>query len=1535
MKRYVSLSLIICLIFTMFPMSSNAYITRTITVTKETVIPFNTTSSTSSTYTNVSIPSNYTNVQVIGSAVDNGSIISTSLGSGYISIYLDNATFNSTSQTKTVSNKETISIPYQKEDDPVNHTITTDTIKAITFIESCSGDFLSVVFNGSKITAKIDTTKGKLSPDPDGALTTESVSFSLDDTNRNQNISVTKSIPYDVVGNLRTKISPQSGVVSFTKLGNLISAHFDKGNPKLNETTYDMSHTYFVIDRHRDGHFSPYIPKWIYRADNYFIPDTWKGYYLTADTGIVSYGYRKPEWSDFWGYIIDGKKYYYSGSQSTRLFLKTDVKNETLYNTEKFFVTITDNQVTYKPEGRLDKPKEIFDPYSFEIQDTFYNPIDKKEEPYVRHYWFHYGPDKHLFGGYYTYPYTATCEYDRVKDVKLYTGSVTYNYDQIVTIPGSSYNYNGWIKIKYNQQETVNDYPPSVPFNVSFDYSTMNLKWNPSTDDYTPQNQLVYDVEVRKTLAGAWESLGRTGAGITNMSYPSAQSGYKYRVRAIDNANQAGDWGYSTEGKMTLTGTLTPSATAAGENIKIDAFIKTSGTIQSVTAACPALGINTTLGYVSKTTPNGMEFSFPVYYNYYSFNPPYIYSNAPATATYSANSLKVKPWALPANNGTYSGCFNIALKRASDDGSTLINNYPINKKGTVIIPNDNYLNTPLDMYWTVDGWRRNSFANALYILRKDNNKERFISYEQYSANNIPVYNSWGGWVGYKSPINREIKVNTFTKNANGSTIYQSMPITVSDVRYPLTVTWNTVFDSAMGCEMTTFTVYSGVDKIGTFKSKWSDIINHTNGFTAYEINKISYKYIPSPGTEYGADWYFKGNAGDVSEWTQFRNRNITDTASLYTSIPWAGYKVLTDQMATQSQIDNYNNALTTRFNYRLLFSDEEFSDSDISRYLDLVRSSNASVQENVFLLNVTPSNYSYSKSNIPISAAAQDGIYSVDIIAVLTDGTSQTIQLPLTIGTPINPKGVMPLQVGRNKTYTVTATSSKYVNDMKLIVFGNTYTMSSDGFNAIGDRKWKYSLTIPSTASVGSYNQITGTFRQAEFKATLPSGQSASDMKSFEVVMPAAIDGPDLSAQPGETIQITAKTAGYCTSASVDMPTGTVNLTADKPINYYENTWRANYTVPNTQPCNTYGITYKAANAYMTASKPANLYVDLFLNPIGDVPDNIETKTNFKIKCVTTLSAISVKATLSPTPSVAQYTLNLVSQDSSKKYWESADLQYPEGSAGSSAGKVVTGTFTAAASNGKTETCTDTGHLWEKLEITGFELRRFLYRNSNASDPVVETLCRSQSTGFSDSVGFTLAGWKMGMKVMTKGYVDKIEMDFDEPEINYQKDDSIKIFDKLTKSFEWDTPVKRGRIPNFSSLALLQDYYKFPKQFSKACSPQTNLNNIYTTYYLIPYGTKQSLHSWYTLREESKDAFNIDKNRLLERIKEPFRLKLKIYSGSRYITKEIRFDVFERWDTLLNRDISLYLDNPGDHDPISKNTWETTDYIEDYFKNLN
>ena len=84
-------------------------------------------------------------------------------------------------------------------------------------------------------------------------------------------------------------------------------------------------------------------------------------------------------------------------------------------------------------------------------------------------------------------------------------------------------------------------------------------------------------------------------------------------------------------------------------------------------------------------------------------------------------------------------------------------------------------------------------------------------------------------------------------------------------------------------------------------------------------------------------------------------------------------------------------------------------------------------------------------------------------------------------------------------------------------------------------------------------------------------------------------------------------------------------------------------------------------------------------------------------------------------------------------------------------------------------------------------------------------------------------------------------------------------------------------------------------------------NGVYLLEYIIPYGSKQSIHSWNTLREQNKNGLDIDKSKLFNRITSPYKIKITAKNAGGTVTKSIDFDVFERWDTIYNRDLREYI----------------------------
>ena len=142
--------------------------------------------------------------------------------------------------------------------------------------------------------------------------------------------------------------------------------------------------------------------------------------------------------------------------------------------------------------------------------------------------------------------------------------------------------------------------------------------------------------------------------------------------------------------------------------------------------------------------------------------------------------------------------------------------------------------------------------------------------------------------------------------------------------------------------------------------------------------------------------------------------------------------------------------------------------------------------------------------------------------------------------------------------------------------------------------------------------------------------------------------------------------------------------------------------------------------------------------------------------------------------------------------------------------------------------------------------------------------------------------------------------------LQFEGNVSINTLDDLTKKFEWEDPVARKTKKRYSTLEKLKEQYDGVVG-AKVIKEYSNGDKDFRITYVIPYKTKQTLHSWSTLRELSNDAFNIDETRLFSRIQKPYELVFKVSGPLGKTTKRVKLDVFERWDTLYNRDLTPYI----------------------------
>ena len=194
---------------------------------------------------------------------------------------------------------------------------------------------------------------------------------------------------------------------------------------------------------------------------------------------------------------------------------------------------------------------------------------------------------------------------------------------------------------------------------------------------------------------------------------------------------------------------------------------------------------------------------------------------------------------------------------------------------------------------------------------------------------------------------------------------------------------------------------------------------------------------------------------------------------------------------------------------------------------------------------------------------------------------------------------------------------------------------------------------------------------------------------------------------------------------------------------------------------------------------------------------------------------------------------------------------------------------------------------FEPPKITKIEIKRIV--NGQQKDLLI-----SKKTGKE----FICAGQTIVFKVRAKNIPEVVMIEF-------EGDKSIKEFDDLTKRFEWTEPKSRNVKTIFKKLKDLENTYT--KTLGMLPEKQVGEEWEFECIYIIPYKTKQTLHSWDTLRKISNDAFNIDENRLFTRISEPYEIVFKVSGPTGVSTERVQLDVFERWDTLYNRDISKYV----------------------------
>lgn len=199
----------------------------------------------------------------------------------------------------------------------------------------------------------------------------------------------------------------------------------------------------------------------------------------------------------------------------------------------------------------------------------------------------------------------------------------------------------------------------------------------------------------------------------------------------------------------------------------------------------------------------------------------------------------------------------------------------------------------------------------------------------------------------------------------------------------------------------------------------------------------------------------------------------------------------------------------------------------------------------------------------------------------------------------------------------------------------------------------------------------------------------------------------------------------------------------------------------------------------------------------------------------------------------------------------------------------------------------------DKPKIASIEIKR-ITTNSNGKE-IYTDLNIAKKT----NKNFVLAGQVIYLRVTTLNNTETVTLEI-------EGDKSITICDELTQKFEWQEPRERGIKTRYKSLDALKNNYKMPLKLKM----EENLGGgekIFSAIYVIPYETKQTLESWATIREESRNAFSIDESKIFNRRVAPYSFVFKAKSEIGITTQRKEIDVFEAWNTVYNRNLSKYI----------------------------
>lgn len=961
---------------------SCAYVVRKVDIPLEKIIPFSFITDDIVFEEDIDIEG-LDNVKIEKVYVDNGDI-NAYVDDEYICVELKNG--EKSNSLKKLTKTDTLEIedmPLTNEGDFI---IELDNDKKIKDITEVSGDFESAKVNEKgNIEVKVSkNAKGIKGYDESKRVKSE-VIISIDQNNKERMVeSEWINLEHEIIGQMEAISGDTSAIDEIFVEDNSIKVRFDGGTPKLNETAVSGGYTYFWIDRDADGIFKKYNPNSIYNTDKNKISGN--GEYLDeSEIDQLGMNFNNTNWTDYCGAEINGIRYIYpfkkekgSPSESCGDILLEDFMEvkERAFNTEKYTVYFSEKGVLYVPEGKLYSMGELVKGTSgwgetapnrdWESKETFFNEITGKYETYVKHYKFFYGPEKKkAFGGFYTYPYSCKLEYEHYKPANLYSGQIIYTYDVAEYVRG--YSYNGWVKISYTENKTVNDYPPTAPYNIEYDSNSKIISWNHGMDDYTPQNKLSYQMQM---YAGFWEDIININSGKNSISYTINYDDYDIRVRTVDEMGQVSEWAKLSDNMIELSGKVTPSVIKAGETLKITANTKSLSKIASVTAKSDELGINSKLNKIFEEVPDYFEMSYDIMADFLEVDE-YLYAQ---NGRY-AKTIDGEYWnhRFTSRNKSNNDVLEIEIPDHID----------FTPNGTIIFPNGNYLNSPQN------------------IFTYNNNKKYYL----HRKNGIGIRNKVTGnkeWlVAFETDENRKyvngdpmitfvhrLVINTFEYDEDGKPNYALIEVDKNISDKPIVIRWNT----DVSC-VTTIDIDIENKNIYSYKVNYDVLETYIKNIEYERLEKYVKRYIRmSSGYSYPSNKF-------VADWAKIV-LNVIPYYNLEEFL-WLGYKVANNEYVRDTYITNYNNNPAVKNTYRTLILDEYASNMSVNKYINLIKTTNIPISnddgESVFGDDVVDYNCEFSLENINTNSNVLPGKYDIELTATDVDGNSNKIILSVIV----------------------------------------------------------------------------------------------------------------------------------------------------------------------------------------------------------------------------------------------------------------------------------------------------------------------------------------------------------------------------------------------------------------------------------------------------------------------------------------------------------------------------------------------------------